>query len=239
VNTTPLLPLRCEGLCFRAGDLTLLNDVNFTLEAGGITAVLGPNGAGKTLLLKLCHGLQLPTTGRLQWQHTPTDLRARQAMVFQKPVLLRRSVAANIEFALKVRGLASDERSRRTRDMLARTGLAALAERPARVLSGGEQQRLALARAWAGNPEILFLDEPAANLDPAAARTVEELITTIAASGSKVVIATHDLAQVRRIAQDVLFLHRGRVLGQGSVRGFFECPPNETAAAFLRGELYW
>lgn len=234
-----LLPLHCEGLCFHAGKLALLQDVSFTLAAGGVTALLGPNGAGKTLLLKLCHGLLTPSAGRLRWHNEPPDLRARQAMVFQKPVLLRRSVAANIEFALKVRGLARHERALRTQEMLERTRLAALAERPARVLSGGEQQRLALARAWAGNPEILFLDEPAANLDPAAARTVEDLITTIAASGTKVVLATHDLAQVRRIAQEVLFLHRGRLCAAGPVADFFPFAQNETAAAFVRGELYW
>lgn len=234
-----ILPLRCEGLSFRVGDLTLLQEVSFTLGQAGVTAVLGPNGAGKTLLLKLCHGLLAPSAGRLQWRYRPADLRARQAMVFQKPLLLRRSVAGNIDYVLRVRGLSGADSAARTREMLKLTGLAELSPRPARVLSGGEQQRLALARAWATAPDVLFLDEPGANLDPAAARAVEEIICSIAASGTKVVLATHDLAQARRIAQDVLFLHRGQLRATGAVTDFFQSPPDETAAAFLRGELYW
>jgi len=234
-----ILPLRCEGLSFRVGDLTLLQEVSFTLGQTGVTAVLGPNGAGKTLLLKLCHGLLAPSAGHLQWRYRPADLRMRQAMVFQKPILLRRSVAANIEYVLRVRGMSRAESDARTHEMLRLTGLAEFAARPARALSGGEQQRLALARAWATAPDVLFLDEPGANLDPAAARAMEELICTIAASGTKVVLATHDLAQARRTAQDVLFLHRGRLRAAGAATDFFASPPDETAAAFLRGELYW
>jgi tungstate transport system ATP-binding protein len=234
-----ILPLRCEGLSFRVGELALLQEVSFTLGQAGVTAVVGPNGAGKTLLLKLCHGLLAPSAGHLQWRYKPVDLRARQAMVFQKPVLLRRSVAANIEYVLRVRGMSSADSAARTHEMLKLTGLAALGPRPARVLSGGEQQRLALARAWATAPDVLFLDEPGANLDPAAARAVEEIICSIAASGTKVVLATHDLAQARRIAQEVLFLHRGQLRATGAVTNFFQSPPDETAAAFLRGELYW
>lgn len=234
-----LLPLKCEALSFIRDGHLLLDDVSFTLTAGRPTALLGPNGAGKSLLLRICHGLLAPSAGSLRWHHASDDIRHRQAMVFQKPVLLRRSVAANIEFALKVQGLPRAVRADRVREVLAQTGLAELAARPARVLSGGEQQRLALARAWATAPELLFLDEPTANLDPAATRAVEELVTRIADSGTKIVVATHDLGQVRRIADDVLFLHQGRLRATLAARDFFSAPPDETCAAFLRGELFW
>src|SRR5262249_10306771 len=154
---------------------TLIDGVTATLAAGPRTVVLGPNGAGKSLLLRLCHGLIQPATGDVSWLGPQGSFpRLYQAMVFQRPVMLRRSVLGNITFALRLRGHDANESHSRSMEMLERTGLASFAHRPARVLSGGEQQRLALARAWALSPEVLFLDEPTASLDPAATRAVEE-----------------------------------------------------------------
>ncbi len=235
-----ILPLQLEGVGYTARGETLIAGIDVVLSARQRTVILGPNGAGKSLLLRLCHGLIQPTSGRIAWHQTnDAILRRRQAMVFQRPIMLRRSAAGNIDFALKLRGLLRADRHRRVAEVLARTGLAQLAGLPARVLSGGEQQRLALARAWALDPEVLFLDEPTASLDPAATRAVEELVETIHATGTKIIMTTHDLAQARRLADEVLFLYHGRLLETGPAAQFFAQPRTAEASAFLKGELTW
>jgi tungstate transport system ATP-binding protein len=231
-----ILPLRAEGLGFSAGVIAILSDVSLTLEAGSPSIIVGPNGAGKSVLLRLLHGLLAPSTGRVLWAG---DAARRQAMVFQRPVLLRRSVLANAVYPLKLAGVAAAEREPRARAALEMVGLAALADRPARRRSGGEQQRLALARAAALSPEVLFLDEPCASLDPTATRAVEEIVGTLAARGTKIVMTTHDLGQARRLAGEVLFLNRGRLREQTPAAAFFNQPATPEAAAFLRGELVW
>lgn len=239
----PLLPLLLKDVGYSVDNQILISSVTLDFTVGLPTLVLGPNGAGKSLLLRLCHGLIAPTQGEVIWQgaaaQTSQSLRFEQAMVFQKPVLLRRSVLANIEFPLKLRGLGAPIRRRKAMDVLDRVGLAAMAERPARVLSGGEQQRLALARAWALEPQILFLDEPSAALDPGATRQVEGIINGIAASGTKIVMTTHDLGQARRLAGDIIFLHRGRVTERTATEEFFKQPHSEAARAFVQGDLTW
>ncbi|WP_298721131.1 ATP-binding cassette domain-containing protein [uncultured Ferrovibrio sp.] len=239
----PLLPLLLEEVSFQAGGQRLIDGVTLRLEAGPPTVILGPNGAGKSLLLRLCHGLLQPSSGRVAWlgpaaQQRDT-LRFGQAMVFQKPVLLRRSVLDNVIFPLKLRGMNRHARAERAQAALDRVGLAALAERPARVLSGGEQQRLALARAWALNPQILFLDEPTANLDPAATRQVEQIIKGFVRDGTKIVMTTHDLGQAKRLASDIVFLHRGRITERTPADIFFTAPRSDEAGAFLNGDLTW
>ena len=235
-----ILPLRLEHVGFVAAGKALIEEVSVEIAVGARTVLLGPNGAGKSLILRLCHGLIRPTAGRIRWAG-PDGARARlhQAMVFQRPVMLRRSARANIDYALSVRGIPALERRRRIAQALAETGLADLAERPARVLSIGEQQRLALARAWALHPQVLFLDEPTASLDPAATRAVEEIVLRIHASGTKIVMTTHDLGQARRIADEVLFLHRGRLVEHAPAAEFFGAARTAEAAAFIKGELLW
>jgi tungstate transport system ATP-binding protein len=235
-----ILPLRVERLGFAAGGVRILREVTLTIEAGEPTLVVGPNGAGKSVLLRLLHGLLVPTEGRIAWAAPPGGEPAcHQAMVFQRPVLLRRSVLANAAYPLKLAGVPRAERGRRAAAALELVGLAHLADRPARRLSGGEQQRLALARAAALHPEVLFLDEPCASLDPAATRAVEEIIAALVARGTKIVMTTHDLGQARRLAGDVVFLHRGRMLEHAPAAAFFAGPDAPEAAAFLRGELVW
>ncbi|BDG73521.1 ATP-binding cassette domain-containing protein [Roseomonas fluvialis] len=231
-----ILPLRAERLGFSAGGVAILSDVSLTLAAGAPSIIIGPNGAGKSVLLRLLHGLLAPSAGRILWAG---DAGRRQAMVFQRPVLLRRSVLANAVYPLRLAGVAAAEREPRARAALEMVGLAALAERPARRLSGGEQQRLALARAAALSPEVLFLDEPCASLDPTATRAVEDIVGTLAARGTKIVMTTHDLGQARRLAGEVLFLDRGRLQEQTPAATFFNTPATSGAAAFLRGELVW
>lgn len=234
-----ILPLRTEGLGFSAGGVDILRDVSITIEAGPPTLLIGANGAGKSVLLRLLHGLLSPSVGRIVWVTTPAVAARHQAMVFQRPVLLRRSVLANTLYPLTLAGVARQERSGRAEEALALVGLADRAGDPARRLSVGQQQRLALARAAALQPELLFLDEPCASLDPAATRAVEEIVLTLVQRGTKIVMTTHDLAQARRLAGDVVFLHRGRVLEQASPEAFFQEPSTEIARAFLRGDLVW
>ncbi len=235
------LPLRAEGLCYAANGVPILRGVSFALEAGPPALVIGPNGAGKSVLLRLLHGLLPPTEGAVRWagESRGGGRMPRDAMVFQRPVMLRRSVLANAAYPLKLAGLPRAERPARARAALERVGLEALADRPARRLSGGEQQRLALARASALDPEVLFLDEPSASLDPAATRAVEDIVLRIAERGTKVVMTTHDLGQARRLAGEILFLHRGRLLEHAPAAEFFAGPRAPEAAAFLRGELVW
>jgi tungstate transport system ATP-binding protein len=233
-----LLPLELSAVRFEAGGKRLIHDLSLRIEAGPPSIVLGPNGAGKSLLLRLCHGLIEPSAGRIGWAQTNrATTRRGQAMVFQRPVLLRRSALANVVYPLRLRGVARREREARAAQALARAGLSGLAARPARVLSSGEQQRLAIARAWVTEPEVLFLDEPTSNLDPAATRAIEELILAIHGAGTKIVMTTHDLGQARRLAGEVLFLHHGRMLERGPADEFFARPRTEEAAAFIQGDL--
>lgn len=236
----PVLPLSLEGVSYAPGGVCLIDGITARLAAGPVTIVLGPNGAGKSLLLRLCHGLLQPTAGRIVWSCGDVQqVRRSQAMVFQRPVLLRRSAAANIDYALSVQGVRRAARREIVAAALERAGLTRLADRPARLLSGGEQQRLAIARAWALRPQILFLDEPTASLDPAATRVIEELILSVRRSGTKIVMTTHDLGQARRLADEVLFLHDGRLLERTPAATFFREPASAEARAFLRGDLIW
>lgn len=223
-----ILPLRLEAVSF----LQVIKPLSLELEAGPSTIILGANGAGKSVLMRLMHGLLSPTAGTISWRSN-----GRQAMVFQRPVMLRRTALDNIIYALRVAGVADAERP--AMDALKEVGLAELAHRPARVLSGGEQQRLALARAWALHPEVLFLDEPTASLDPSAVREIESIIRAFDAAGTKIVMATHNLGQARRLGDEVIYLHEGRVLERTPVEQFFSKPATAEAAAFIKGELPW
>ena len=239
VDTIPILPVHVRDLVFEAGGRRLIDGLHLTLRPGVRTVVMGPNGSGKSLTLRLLHGLLQPTAGAILWAGRPADdaVRRRQAMVFQRPVLLRRSAIANVTHALRSRAVPRHERHARAERMLAKAGLAALTHTPARLLSGGEQQRLALARALSLEPEVLFLDEPTANLDPASTLTIEQLIQTAHDQGTKIVLVTHDVGQARRLADEVVFLHQGRVEEQSAAGDFFAAPASMQAQAFLEGRL--
>lgn len=232
-----ILPLETQDLGFAAGATRILSDVALSITAGAPTVIIGPNGAGKSVLLRLLHGLLTPTDGRIRWGDLGGDASRRQAMVFQRPVLLRRSAIANVLYPLRLAGIPAQQRRERAEQALALVGLSMLAERPARRLSGGEQQRLALARAAATGAEVLFLDEPCASLDPGATRAVEQIVSRLAAQGTKIVMTTHDLGQARRLAGDIVFLHAGRVVECAPAETFFVGPSAPEAAAFLRGDL--
>jgi tungstate transport system ATP-binding protein len=233
-----MLPLEARAITVRFDGHTALDDVGFTVDGAVPTAILGANGAGKSVLLRVLHGLIAPTTGAVTWAGS-TARPSAQAMVFQRPVLLRRSAIANIEYALAVNGVDGSERSSRARAALERVGLAHLAERQARVLSGGEQQRLALARAAALEPRVLFLDEPTASLDPSASAEVERTMGEIARGGTALIFTTHNLGFAKRVAGEILFLNRGRLVERSAATTFFNNPRSPEAAAFLEGELPW
>jgi len=235
-----LLPLRLDDVAFVIGTKRIIDGISLQLDAGPRTVIVGPNGAGKSVLLRLCHGLLRPTSGRIAWTspEAPGEPR-RQAMVFQRPVLLRRTAIANITYALAIAGVPHGWRVSRALEALRKVGLERVAGHPARVLSGGEQQRLALARAWALAPEVLFLDEPTANLDPGAAHEIEKVIAAMHADGTKIVMVTHNLGQARRLGDEILFLHQGRLAERAPADRFFRQPVSRDAAQFLEGELPW
>jgi tungstate transport system ATP-binding protein len=235
-----ILPLRLERLEFAAGGRTLIGPLTCTIEPGATTILLGANGAGKSVLMRLMHGLLAPSAGGVSWSDSDGErVRRRQAMVFQRPVMLRRSALGNIVYALSLAGVPASEQKRLAFDALEEVGLASRAHQSARVLSGGEQQRLALARAWALHPEVLFLDEPTANLDPGATREIERVIRAFDAAGTKIIMSTHNLGQARRLGDEVMFLHQGRIAERAPVDAFFPKPQSGEAAQFLRAELPW
>jgi len=230
------LPLVTKGLVLERDGRRLIDGIDLTLASAGLTVVMGPNGAGKSLLLRLLHGLIPPSAGEISWCGIPMtpSHRACQGMVFQRPVLLRRSVAANLDFVL---GLREDTSPERRDVLLDRVGLLDKANQPARLLSGGEQQRLALIRALALEPDVLFLDEPTASLDPASMLTIEQVVRAAQQNGTKIIFVTHDLNQAKRLADEVLFLHRGQLLEHAPADHFFNAPRSEFSRAYLEGRI--
>ena len=231
------LPIRFDDVTFDAGGITILDRVSLTLGAGAPTLIIGPNGSGKTTLLRMAMGLLSASSGRVTWDGVANRPPIRRAIVFQRPIMLRRSVGENIRYSLKAAHIPGDRHPARIEELLALVGLDGMAQRPARRLSGGEQQRLALARALARDPAVLFLDEPTASLDPAATKSVEDIIRSVAARGIKVAMTTHDLGEARRLAGDIVFMHRGRIVETGDAASFFRLPQTGEARTFLAGDL--
>jgi tungstate transport system ATP-binding protein len=231
------LPIRFDQVCVSAGAVTILDSVTLQIEAGAPTVIVGPNGCGKTTFLRASMGLIAPTRGRITWAGADRSPSIRRAFVFQRPTMLRRTAAGNVRYALRTTGFPGAQRDARIEELLALVGLDGLGRRPARRLSGGEQQRLALARALARDPAVLFLDEPTASLDPAATKAVEDVIRAVSSSGIKVVMSTHDLAEARRIAGEILLLHRGRIVERAAAAQFLGSPRTNEARSFIAGEL--
>jgi tungstate transport system ATP-binding protein len=231
------LPLVFEDVSVLARDVVILDGVTLTFKAGAPTMLIGPNGSGKTTLLRVAMGLVAPSKGRVTWGGRSDVAPLRRAIVFQRPVMLRRSAVANVAYALAAAGVSRAERGARADELLKLVGLSTLADRPARRLSGGEQQRLALARALAKDPDIIFLDEPTASLDPAATKAMEDIIRNVATRGIKVVMSTHDLGEARRLGGDIVLLHRGRIVEAADTQTLFDNPRTTEARRFVAGEL--
>jgi tungstate transport system ATP-binding protein len=231
------LPILFADAAILAGGVAILDQITLAFGPGAPTVLVGPNGSGKTTLLRAAMGLIPLSRGSITWGGRAVAAPTRRAILFQRPVMLRRSAAGNIRYALAAAGVPRAEHGKRTAELLALVGLDGLQSRPARRLSGGEQQRLALARALARDPAVLFLDEPTASLDPYATRTIEDAVREVAARGVKVVMSTHDLGQAKRLAGDIVLLHRGRVIEHGSAAEFFVTPRSNEAKRFIAGEL--
>ena len=231
----PVLQMR--SVVFEAGGKRLIDGLDFRLFAGTKTVIMGPNGAGKSLALKLIQGLLKPVSGEIVRPAGNRAAENRAALVFQRPTLLRRSVAANLDHALRVCCVAKAERLRRLDELLELGNLTELRNQPARRLSGGEQQRLSVVRALAARPSLLLLDEPTASLDPAATEAIEALVNEADRNGAKIIFVTHDAGQARRIGDEVVFIHKGRLCEQTPAEEFFEQPESVEAAAYLAGRL--
>ena len=231
--------LQSRALTLELGGHRVVDSVDLAVEQGRRVAIMGANGAGKSQLLRMLHGLVQPSGGRIVWKGGALDrsARDRQAMVFQRAVLLRRSVRANLKFALSVKGIRGGEAAARIGEALASARLADFASRPARALSGGEQQRLCVVRALMTQPELLFLDEPTASLDPASTQAIEALIAEANARGVTTVLVTHDAGQARRMADTIAFMHGGRLVECGPADEVLTAPRSEAARAWLDGRL--
>jgi tungstate transport system ATP-binding protein len=211
-----------------------------------VLAVVGPSGAGKSTLLRLLNFLQPPTTGQIIFdgnlfasnRDATLEMRRRVTTVFQRPVLLKRTVEANVAYGLRLRGQRDNHSD--IQATLAEVGLADLAQQPARTLSGGEAQRVALARAMVLRPDALLLDEPTANLDPYNVGLIEQIVARLnREQGTTIVLVTHNVHQARRLAQRILFLLDGREIEVADTHTFFESPSDVRTGAFVRGEMVY
>ncbi len=227
------IALKLENVVYSHENGKALNECTINLRKECITVVLGPNGAGKSILLKLCHGLLQPTSGKI----TPTDASDESAMVFPKPVLLRRSVLENLAFVLEQANVKKEERENIATQALNEFSMEEFADRPARRLSSGEQQKLSLIRALLMKPDILYLDEPTANLDPNATSTLEQMIAKASNNDVTIIMATHDLMQAKRIAEQIIYIEDGHIVEVSTAADFFESPKDERAKRFIAGKL--
>lgn len=238
MNKLSTLPLQACKLSVSKGGNTLLNDITLNIDSNDVTIILGPNGAGKSLFLRTAHGLDIPNRGSIKWDtYIPSPQQSWRSYIFQKPVLLRRSVRANLEYVLSLHQIEKNKYANLINTALEHTGLLPLAERSARVLSGGEQQRLNIARAWVLQPQVMLLDEPTAELDPSGTAAIERLIKEIAQQGTKIIMSTHDLGQAHRLGRDILFLHQGKLMEHTLAEEFFTHAKTDTAQDFIAGKL--
>lgn len=232
-----LFPVTLQGATLRRAGKTLVGPVDLRLDATGVTTVIGPNGAGKTSLLRMMHGIARLGGGSIQWACGADQARSRQAFVFQHPIMMRRSVLGNLAYPLRLAGQRRSDAYARAAQAAEHVGLGDMLDRPAPYLSGGERQKLALARALITRPELLFLDEPCASLDGRATREIEEILTRAAADGTRLIMSTHDMGQARRLATEVLFLLNGNIHEHLSAESFFGGSASTQAQAFLRGDI--
>ena len=235
--TTSILPLRLENVVVQKRSKNILDNVSLTFDPDGMTIVMGPNGAGKTTLLRLLHGLERPLSGVVRWNCNADDTRSRQAFVFQTPVMMRRSVLDNIAYPLAVRGIGKSDARDEAADWAKNVGLGEALQLEAANLSGGERQKLAIARALICKPEVLFLDEPTTNLDGKSTREIETILRSAYENGTRMIMTTHDIGQARRLATDVVFLNRGRQCEHSAANEFFSSPQSSPAKTYLNGEI--
>ncbi len=234
---TPILPMTLQGGVVKRRGKTVLGPVDLTVSMRGFTIFLGPNGSGKTTLLRALHGLERLAKGQIAWQVPLAQAQLEQAFVFQTPIMMRRCVRDNLAYPLRLNGTPKAQATAAAEDWAERIGLSQFLDQPAPQLSGGEKQKLALARALIRTPQILFLDEPCANLDGRATREIETILKDAQASGTRILMATHDIGQAKRLADEVVFLMHGKIIESAAAATFFAGPASPQAAQLLKGDI--
>ena len=232
-----ILPLDLQDVTVRRRGKRLIGPVSLHLGGSGVTIIVGPNGSGKTTLLRVMHGVERISSGQVRWAVPDVEAQHAQGYVFQTPIMLRRSVEENLRYPLRLHNTPKAEMAERVADWAAKTGLSDRLSLQATRLSGGEKQRLALGRALIRRPEVLFLDEPCANLDGASTRDIETLLLDAHHAGTRIVMTTHDLGQAKRLASDAVFMLHGAVAEQGTAKAFFDAPQTAELQAFFRGDI--
>lgn len=232
-----ILPMSLKDVSVHRRGKRLIGPVTFTLAPNGLTIILGPNGSGKTTLLRVMHGVERVSSGEVIWAAPDDEARHQQAYVFQSPIMLRRTVSDNLLYPLKLERHPKKESVARVEHWAERIGLADALKTPARRLSGGEKQKLALARALIRRPEVLFLDEPCANLDGASTRDIEIILNEALAAGTRIIMTTHNLGQAKRLATDAIFMLHGHIRESGGNPEFFDAPRSAELKAFFNGDI--
>ncbi len=234
---TTILPLVLENVTVRKRDKTILKDISLNFAPVGFTIVMGPNGSGKTTLLRLMHGLERPRGGSVKWSSSEREARPQQAFVFQTPVMMRRSVIDNIAYPQIAHGVSRATSSSKAADWADNVGLAHVKSIEATNLSGGERQKLAIARALINQPELVFLDEPTTNLDGKSTREIEGILQKAFNGGTRIIMTTHDIGQAKRLATDVVFINRGELCEHSPAEEFFGATQSSAARAYLNGDI--
>ncbi|MEM8751155.1 MAG: ATP-binding cassette domain-containing protein [Pseudomonadota bacterium] len=237
VGTRSILPVMLDKATVRKRGAVILDGISLQLNPDGFTIVMGPNGCGKTTLLRLLHGLERARSGTVQWSGSEDDARMRQAFVFQTPIMMRRTVLDTIAYPLIVRGTAKHAAREMAGHRAGDVGLSTKLHLETQALSGGERQKLAIARALLCEPDVLFLDEPTTNLDGTSTREIETILQTVHDGGTRVIMATHDIGQAKRLASEIVFLNKGRLVEQTPAAVFFAKPQSEAARSYLAGDI--
>jgi tungstate transport system ATP-binding protein len=232
-----MFPMTACDLSVKVRQKHIIGPINLTISEGGITVLMGPNGAGKTTLLKALHGIIRLANGQVTFATAAKTAQEQQSFVFQSPIMLRRSVLENLVYPLMINGQDEQSAMETARTWATKIGLSAQMDRPAPFLSGGEKQKIALARALITSPKLLFLDEPTASLDGAATIEIEALLNEAQSTGTTIIMSTHNIGQARRMANSVLFMKDGQIDAHSTANAFFDTPPTEAAQKFIAGDI--
>ena len=230
------LPIYIKDLSLILDERKILSSLNLSINSDDVTVIMGPNGAGKSIFLKILNGILTPTSGCITWNNKKqfSDTLNTQAFVFQKPILLRRSVIANLDYMDSVLGYKKKISKDRLLEIVQ---LKKQKNQPARMLSLGEQQRLSLVRSLMLRPNLLLLDEPTANLDPASTKIIEDIILNLKMMGIKIIFVTHNILQAKRIADDIIFLNKGKMVAHLGKKEFFSNSKSIEVQNYLNGIL--
>ena len=232
-----MFPLITENLVVKFEGKHILGPINLKIDKGDIAVILGPNGSGKTSLLRALHGILKPKEGTVRWSCLETESIRKQMFVFQTPIMLRRSVFENLTYPLLLRKISKEQVNYQAARWLDRIDLRTSMQVPATRLSGGEKQKLALARALITEPEMLFLDEPCASLDGKTTYEIESLLQSCVANGTTIMMSTHDIGQAKRLAKNIYFLNKGILESIQPAKTFFIKPLSRNASKFIAGDI--